>query len=402
VIRDVSKSDGAIGPCVLSNASSGSPSFGATLSIGGSLCERCVEFGVVGQSSIVTVVRTVVRSIQHEKLTALLAILPEPNKSLPIGATLRDSVLRDVSGIGVVFGGGFLDVEGLVVRNLASGGDAKYPDRAIGVEGLAGDATKVRMVGSVIENVVGSGLSIRGAKAEVSGTRVTKVAPGTGSTPPTGMFVSAAPESKIAGSLTLRDSQIEQVPGIGLMLGGSDATVESLWVRALDAGATVARGIHVQSYTDPYIPGTLTLSRSLIEDVAGFGATVYHAAVTIDRCRVSRVRHAAEGGDGDGILVISDALLPKRAQLSLSRSLLESSARVGVSCFGCDAKLDHNAIDCATIDLDGEIVDTDRFDKPAPAKDFDFTDAGGNVCGCMGATRVCAAKSTKLLPPKVF
>jgi hypothetical protein len=90
---------------------------------------------------------------------------------------------------------------------------------------------------------------------------------------------------------------------------------------------------------------------------------------------------------GDGIVLASESQLPLVA--TLSKNLIQSSSRAGVSVFGASASLKNNTIFCSAFDLDGEV---------GGGMPYAFHDLGGNLCGC-GIMGACKASSSVLSPP---
>jgi hypothetical protein len=100
------------------------------------------------------------------------------------------------------------------------------------------------------------------------------------------------------------------------------------------------------------------------------------------------VASEADGSFGDGMAVVGGAVV---ADVEVASTLVEHSARAGVSNFGAVVRLTDSTLQCAGFDLEGELFD---------GRAFTFHDGGGNRCGCPTATGSCTAASTGLAPPE--
>lgn len=91
---------------------------------------------------------------------------------------------------------------------------------------------------------------------------------------------------------------------------------------------------------------------------------------------------------GDGISVVS-SVGPARA--TITRTLVDTTARAGLSSFGAILTLDGSAVRCAAIPLTGQGIG---------AFDYAFEDRGGNVCGCPVADGSCKLVDAALVAPE--
>lgn len=98
--------------------------------------------------------------------------------------------------------------------------------------------------------------------------------------------------------------------------------------------------------------------------------------------------HPQAGAFGDGMAIAGGG------NLWVGDTLIEDSARAGLSNFGSFASLGDLQIECAAaFDLEGESF---------LGQNFSFVDRGGNQCGCPQANGSCEAVSVGFAPPEAI
>jgi hypothetical protein len=125
--------------------------------------------------------------------------------------------------------------------------------------------------------------------------------------------------------------------------------------------------------------------RKLTRILALLAAVTAQAAFTTHLQRNDRPAQA--GKFGDGITVVGGAA---DGVVWVTDSSIENSARAGLSNFGGRVALGDTIIQCAAFDLEGETL---------MGETFQFTDLGGQKCGCPTATGTCTAVSLGFEPP---
>ena len=133
--------------------------------------------------------------------------------------------------------------------------------------------------------------------------------------------------------------------------------------------------------------GTLTLRSSLVELSHEAGLSINDAHAIVERSILRDTLPTPGAEFGDGLLVWSTDV---RASAVLSETRIERSARAGIASFGATIGLERMQLLCQPIDLNGEHYG---------GMDFEFQDAGGNLCGCPEAVATCKAMSAQLEPP---
>jgi hypothetical protein len=208
----------------------------------------------------------------------------------------------------------------------------------------------------------------------------------------TDCYLSARANASIVGSL------IENNRSVGMLVAASDAVVANSVVRATQPSASdqrQGRGISVQlactSVTDCNAGerSQATIAGSLIADNYDTGLWVSASDVIVeDTALLSTRARALDELYGDGIALFDSGV---GVSASVTRVLIDDSARAGIASFGGFVSIGETAIRCAAFALDGE--------STADAT-FEFEDRGANACGCPTADGECKAVSSGLEVPE--
>jgi hypothetical protein len=184
---------------------------------------------------------------------------------------------------------------------------------------------------------------------------------------------------------------VEQNSGAGMAIVGSDATIESSIVRAGQPrkDGTFGRGISVQSYRSER--SVVSITASVIDDNAEVGVFVSGSDATIGRTLIRATAQTPAGNFGDGVAVASQDSIG--ASVGLQGSRIESSDRAGVSSFAGNATIDTTTFECNAVDLDGENQN---------GASYAFSMAAGVVCGCSGKSAACQVANDSLASPAVL
>ena len=105
-----------------------------------------------------------------------------------------------------------------------------------------------------------------------------------------------------------------------------------------------------------------------------------------------------QGNFGDGIFILP---LAGAQPATVLNTVVEFSARAGLSNFGSDVSIGNIQFRCAAFELEGENVPSGAFGPGIPATplNFSFTNLGGNLCGCPVPNSSCILVSVGLEPP---
>jgi hypothetical protein len=125
----------------------------------------------------------------------------------------------------------------------------------------------------------------------------------------------------------------------------------------------------------------------LLERCRSFGLGLVNATATVVRTLVRDTMTGENGLLGDGMVVANTGT---GGELDVTASRIENSARAGLANFGAAAAIGDSQLACNAFHLDGETL---------AGHAYEFTDRGGNACGCGAAPVECQVLSSNLEPP---
>ena len=126
-------------------------------------------------------------------------------------------------------------------------------------------------------------------------------------------------------------------PGAGVFVGGSEnVTFEEVWIHD-----TVQRGMAIE---DPFGPTSVTLRRSLIENVPRYGVSVEGVSAVIEESVLRDI--AADPADdvSRGLSVKLGPVTAARANAQVSASIIERVSELGIFVEGADITVDGTLI----------------------------------------------------------
>ncbi len=369
----------------------------STVTILESLVERASAHGLFLGGSDVQIAGVLVRDTQpraDDTLGRGASIHLDPFSGQRCDATISGSLFTGNHDAGVLIRGADVAIEATLVQDTAPApGDQVY---GIGIGAQAeADGQRANLVisGSIIEGSHMAGVHIAGADATIDRILVRDTSPQESSLIfGRGINIQDDPTSGERGMVTLRSTVVEQSYEIGVMVAGSEATLEAIVVRdtaPAEATGDGGHGIQLQANFTTAQEGSATIRWSLVEASHGAGLLIGAAHGTIESTLIRSTQ--ANPNDqlyGDGVLVTAFGL---EASGTVTHSVVASSARAGVSGFGANIALRQSAIDCNVIDLAGET---------ANSQGTVFDDQGGNFCGCGEQAVVCKVLSTMLEAPE--
>lgn len=152
--------------------------------------------------------------------------------------------------------------------------------------------------------------------------------------------------------ICLRPSRclVEQNYDVGVVVFGSDATIESTVVRATlpNTQGYLGNGIAIQGDPATEALADVTVRGCLVEQNHGVGVFVAGSDATIDSCLVRDTAPNADMLFGDGITV----MLGKAAILS---SEVTYNERAGVASFGAQVAITGGVFLCNGFNIEGEL-----------------------------------------------
>jgi Right handed beta helix region len=311
------------------------------LTLRASIVEQNVDVGVNVAGSDATIEATTVRDTQPYK---------DGGSGVGIGAeadlkalehatlTLRSSLLEHNHETGVFVYGSDATIEATIVRDTQPHSDGVGGD-GIDIVGAKDDPKRSTLTlrASILEKNHQIGMLVQSSDATVEATVVRDTQPRSDGTAGLGVLAQdhgetllSEPTANDRATLTLRTSLLEQNHDIGVLVYGSDATIEATVVRATQRtnAGTHGRGIEVDGGTDMQERSKLTLRATLVEQNHDIGVFVENSDATIESTLVRDTQPQSDGMFGDGIVVESHGGIPTSATIACARA--ETSARAGI------------------------------------------------------------------------
>lgn len=346
VVRDTGPAGLMLGRGVnAKNASQGA----AAVHIVDSVVERTAAEGIYAASSAATLERVVVRDCLGDGAGFRAADVGEPPTIANVSHSLFE--LNHLTGIYAV--ASEVNLTGVVVRDTLP----RQSDLA-GGRGLSLEVGSVaNVIGSVFERNTNISLFVGAATANLVGVAVRDTNPNA-SDALGGRGINV--ENAIAGGMpsmaTISGSLVERSFELSLAVLGSDAQIVGTLVRdnRLQVPSGLAgRGITIQASTSNGERSTATVVSSLIENSGDAGILVGGADATVDSVVVRETAGDGTGSFGDGVLVTSDL---GATTLNLRGSAIENSVRAGLSTFSGHVTLADTTLSCQAFDIASETI----------------------------------------------
>jgi hypothetical protein len=363
------------------------------LVVRGSIIEHSRELGIYDEAAELVVDATLVRD--QEPLPGdtlggggIFVTSEAGDERAPV--TLSGVVLERNHDFGVLAFGSDVTVTGTTVRDtlpMQIGGR--------GISAMGHPTTMARstlmVASSLVERSNENGILVSGSDATIEATIVRGTTPWQADGVGRGVTFQQSADTGQGTAATLRTSLLEGHEGVGLLVGGATVTVEdSAVIGTLPAAdGLLGRGLEIQLV--PGIPGggvrsNAQLHRTGVEGNHEIGVAVIGADLVADGLRIRATAAAVgDGRFGDGLAVLQGA-----ATAVVSGSRIEANARAGASVFGASLSLTGSVLECNPIQLAG------MADADAP---FAVEDGGGNQCGCGDLVETCHVASSSLEAP---
>jgi hypothetical protein len=273
----------------------------------------------------------------------------EPDiRGTPSVATLRGIAVESVQTLGIYVASSQAIMSEIAVRDVDPQRFTNAFGRGIGLEyspQMSDRGSNGTLENCAIEDVHDSGVAVLGSSAAITSCLIDGVAQPpettTGGEPSSfGILVQDALVAPLSGSATIDHVQVERAVGVGIAVGGAEATVAASIVRNVGA---------------PEGP--------LGDGITAFGL-LYHETGGTTRVAPSTV--------------------------AVTGSRVAGSYRAGLAAFSSSLELTGNEILCNAISLNGESFE---------GVTFEVADGGGNRCGCDGTWQDCTVLSSNLSPP---
>ncbi|MBI4705773.1 MAG: right-handed parallel beta-helix repeat-containing protein, partial [Deltaproteobacteria bacterium] len=310
----------------------------------------------------------------------------------PTSVALRGSLVEKNHELGVFVGGSHGTIEGTVVRATLPAASDQTSGRGIGIrDSVTGERATLTLRGSLVEQNHDLGVAVFGSDATIEGTVVRATLPrASDQLFGQGIHVQGVVEAGGRAMLALRGSLVEHNHAVGVIVGGSDASIEGTVVRATlpePSDQLFGYGIAVLGNADMDARTTLALRGSLVAQNHDVGLLVSGSDATIEGCRIADTLPDGLGSFGDGLVVRS---FGRPTSARVVATLIEHSARAALSNFGASVTYGSTLMQCQSFDIEGE---------PYEGSNFSFDHLGGSLCGCPVANGDCVVVSAGLDPP---
>jgi hypothetical protein len=360
-----------------------------------SLVEGAVGPAVFVGGSLGLVERTEIRDTRPGESANGFAVSAQENPHTleRASVTVRSSVLwRNTSAEILTIGSDLVVQSSLLADTRPRDANGSFGRGLSLQEGnVSGQPTVATVESSVIENVRDSGVFCQGSSLSMTSSVVRGVqATGTGPQDGRGVALGVGPETGEPSQATIQGSLIDGPAGLGVVVVGSHATIESTLVRDVQprpVDGHFGRGVHAQP-GGAAAPSSLALTWSVVEQAHDAGVVVLDCTAEVLGTRISATRaRPADSLFGDGLIVMQSAAA---ASVVLEHVAIRDSARAGLGSHAAHVAVLSSSFQCNPIQLDGE---------PLLGRDPQIEDRGGNVCGCDDQEELCAVRSAGLAPP---
>ncbi|WP_437929553.1 right-handed parallel beta-helix repeat-containing protein [Sorangium sp. So ce291] len=325
----------------------------------GSLVEQNHDTGVFVEGSDATIESTVVRATQPSEdgdFGRGIGVQNAYDTGDRASVTLRACVVEQNHEMGVFVYGSDATIEATVVRATprADGTGGR------GIEVQADDNPyergSVTVRASLVEQNHEVGVFVEGSDATIESTVVRATQPSVDGNWGRGIIVQNDDDTGKRGSVTVRASLVEENHDVGVFVGGSDATIEATVIRATrpSADGTGGRGIGAQADDGTGERASVTVRASLVERNHEAGVIVLGSDATIESTVVRATQRNADEEFGWGIGVQDDPDTGERASVIVSACVVEQNQEGGVLVFGSDAMIEATVVRATDPSVDGD------------------------------------------------
>ncbi len=265
-----------------------------------------------------------------------------------VSVTIRDVLVERASGLGMYFGGDVLvDVERSAIRDTgptATGTIGRGMDIVINPND--GSRTQARVRHSLIERNAHAGVLLMGTDVTIEATLIRDTLPAPSIAAfGAGILAQFDPATSERAQLTVVSSVVERALQSGIYVRGSDGTIEATVVRDTLPGTTdpsFGFGIAADgALTDPSV---VTIVESLVDHASLAGLFASEASMVVERTAV-RHTQAVQAGTyagafGRGIQIQLGSAPNQPFALWARDSLVEFNHEVGVAAVGAAIQLE--------------------------------------------------------------
>ncbi|MBW2524456.1 MAG: hypothetical protein JRI23_09785 [Deltaproteobacteria bacterium] len=313
------------------------------------LVEAATAGGILAQAATVFIHRSAVRETNPDEAGLNgygVVVQIDPVTDARAQVEIEQCVIEHNRSVGIQSIGSDLQVRETVVRDT-------LPDaaRMLGhgvnarLDVPSGQRSTLELRQSVVERSGGIGLSVTGSHALVDGLTLRGVAPRVaGGGLGWGLAVSSDAEDEVRADIEMVRSLVEHTPGSGVVAAGADATFQQVLVRdTAAAGDGFGRGFEI--YPSPnQRQSTATIRASHIDGAANAGVLAVGSTLVLEATAVTNMQLGADGRDGYGVAIQSDALTGARGVANLRWCSVDSAIGVGVFLHGADGIVEDSIV----------------------------------------------------------
>lgn len=216
--------------------------------------------------------------------------------------------------------------------------------RGIDVDDTLG-ATRISVNRSLVERARDDGVFVSGPDALIEATVVRDTQPrASDQTSGRGIQIQNDPATLGHATATVRGSVVEGNREMGIVVDGSDVTIEGTVVRStlpLASDQHYGRGIDIQDSPPTHTRASVTVRGSAVESNRDVGVAVIGSDATIEATVVRGTQPlASDQRLGIGIVAQGDLSTRAHASVTVRACLIEENRDVGVAVVGSDATIE--------------------------------------------------------------
>jgi len=376
------------------------------VTIRGSLLERNSETAVFVGGSDATIEASVIRDTRPRASDKTLGrgvyVLDDPIGGQRSTARISASLIETSHDVGVLVGGSDATIEATVVRDTQPQESDQLGGRGIEVnyDAATGQPASLSLSSSIVERSHGVGVLFGGSEATIEASIIRDTQPQASDQEfGRGIVIEKDRQQGQPANVTLRGSVIERNLDLGVFVFASNATIDGSAIRDTQPQASDqrhGRGVDAEVDPDTGQRSTVSVHASVIERNLEGGLMVIASDVQADGLLVRDVAVAASDGLlGDGVSLVSEDWIPNVSEGGLASVVLSASRIESSPRAGVSSFGGSVQLGGTALDCNAIPLDGEQSDALAYA----FEDQGGNACACSGAEVICKVLSSNLEPP---
>jgi hypothetical protein len=331
---------------------------GGEATIRACVVEGGMEGGVLIHASSATIEDSVVRGVAPTsagRFGRAINVQTDSTSTAPASLSLRTSLVSGCFDGGVVASGATLEVDRVVVRDIAHNLDEQL--RGYGVAAQynpsSGLSSALTLRDSLIERTREAGVFVTGSEVSMEGVVIRHVEHVEPLDP-------NLPELLGGRALTVQHDAQSGQPATASLLGvrlsfneetaivfeGATAIVESCWIHDTKSlGANFGRAINAEVDEGDATPSSVTVRQSLIERNAEVGVFVMGSAVTLESVLLRDMQPRPDDDLGVGVDVEVSPQTGVRGTLEVRDSVIRDVFVAGAMAYGGDLMVVHSLVD---------------------------------------------------------